>query len=325
MWRVDPHTVHKHMCRHGKISTHDSSFPQCLQNLPLLSPIIIFPKPPSFLSFTPAHPDIIVRHPTSFFLSPSSPVLPQQDWASSINAAAAPSSTISRCANTCSRLHRKAFAVASFVWAKSRQIWFSIHRDFTFSSNAQLSFPIFSISSSFAFSFFITPASIASIILLACLFRFWSISILTFSIWRNTSYIADQYFKFKQVQVNQKQIHEIMTKKWNILVALLNARCQAAAVGSEEKRLGRETRTSRCSCNSPWSAFSTREEQQRCCCWLNHFQIWRRFRSNCTPMKEARLPWRHRITENTKNNQSVERYTCWHSHPQNSSLRCTTT
>jgi len=319
MWRVDPHTVHKHRCRHGKISTHDSSIPQFLHNLPLLSPIIVFPQPPSSLSsslsFTHAHPAAIVCHPTTFSPSPSpsSSVLPQQDWASSIKAtaAAAPSSTIPRCANTCSRLHRRAFAVASFVWAKSRQIWFSMHRDFTFSSNAQLSLPIFSISSSFAFSFFITPTSIASIILFACLFRVWSISILTFSIWTHHA-SQNQNLQFKPIQTYAKLKKQ--TNK-NLPVAWLNARYQVAAVGCETKRLGRETKRNRCSCNYLWNAFSTWEEQYCCYCRLNRFRIWPRSRTNCKPTKETPLPWQHPMTEMTKNNQSVARYTCWYSHP----------
>lgn len=161
---LDPQTPHKHKCLHGKTNTHDSSSPQLLHILPFA---------------------------TTVRLTVSSPeLLPQHDCASSSQSAftlanPAPARSLT-CASTSSRLARRLLAVASLLCARSRQIWFSIDSDFTRSSSAWFIFPILSRSSSLTRSRFASPCSIASTIVLACLFLFSWISNFTLSIWSSS-------------------------------------------------------------------------------------------------------------------------------------------
>lgn len=156
---VGPQVAHTHRCLHGSNSTRDSAFPQLLHHL---------------LSFATSANVRLSPSPSGVLL------LPQEDSAS-LAISLGPWSVLT-CARTCSRLHRRAFAVASLVCARSLHIWFSMQRLFTFSSNAQFSFSIFSISSSFDFNLFIIPTSTAMISCWKCLFRrSWS-SLLTFSV-----------------------------------------------------------------------------------------------------------------------------------------------
>lgn len=154
---VELQVPHTHRCRHGSSSTPDSSFPQLLHHL---------------LSFT--------TFANMCLSPPPSELLPQEDSAS-LSASHRPRSPLTW-ARTCSRLHRSVLAVASLVWARSRHIWFSMERLFTFSSNAQFSFSIFSISSSLVFKRFIMPSSTAVMSCWKCLFRLSASSLLTFSV-----------------------------------------------------------------------------------------------------------------------------------------------
>lgn len=173
---VDPHIVHRHRCLHGSNSTIDSLSPHLRHILAAVS-----------LSSGAA----VVRRRSSSSSLLLLLLLPQLDSASSsgIGGAAArrwSSAATATWARTCSRLLRREFAVASFVWASSRQIWFSTQRVFTRSCNAQFIFPILWISSSFSFSFLAMASWIPVTNVLDCLALCFSSSILTFSVCSET-------------------------------------------------------------------------------------------------------------------------------------------
>ena len=147
---VDPHIVHKQRCLHGNTNTLDS-------------------------------PAIHFRHrlppPLSSSVIPQPLLLPQLDSASFAAVAVSLAAEINR-----SKLVLRELTVASFVSAKSRHSWFSIHSRFTLSCNTQFNFPILSISSSFSFNFFTNLSSMALTNIPDSLFFRISIAILTFSL-----------------------------------------------------------------------------------------------------------------------------------------------
>lgn len=138
--KLDPHTAHRHRCLHGITTTLSSLSPHFLH--------FLFS---SAAASSPPHLD-----------SASSPPPPLT------------------CARTCSRLFLSELAVASLLCAISLQIWFSTNNLFILSCRNQLCFLILWISSSFCFNLIMIACWIDETLILHCLFRLCSTSILTF-------------------------------------------------------------------------------------------------------------------------------------------------